>query len=100
MLTLGSRPSLSCKRPLILTIASSSILLAGALAKNPGLLIFGDPDLFLIACRVIPNHLHTVKGINAAFTLTKAGETINISARSNGKINVQSIAEKLKQAKQ
>ena len=32
---------------------------------NVGLLFFGDPDLFRIACVVIPNHLHTVKGINA-----------------------------------
>ena len=37
----------------------------------------------------------TLKNVNAAFTMVKIGEQIHISGRSNGKINVQAILEKL-----
>ena len=39
--------------------------------------------------------LLTVRGIDASFALVDTGSSINISARSNGKINVQLILEKL-----
>ena len=48
-----------------------------------------------VAASKAADRLITIKGIDAAFTLTKAGDNINISARSNGKINVQRLAEKL-----
>ena len=37
----------------------------------------------------------TLRGIDAAFTLVRIGDQIHISGRSNGKINVQLILEKL-----
>ena len=39
--------------------------------------------------------LLTIKNINAAFALILIGNTVNISARSNGSINVQLIVEQL-----
>lgn len=48
-----------------------------------------------VAASKAADRLITVQNINAAFTLTKANDTVSISARSNGKINVQRIAEKL-----
>lgn len=41
------------------------------------------------------NKLLTIKNVNAAFALILVGNTVNISARSNGKINVQLIVEQL-----
>lgn len=41
------------------------------------------------------NNLLTVAGVEASFALIRIGETIHISARSNGKINVQVILEEL-----
>lgn len=41
------------------------------------------------------NNLLTVAGVEASFALIRIGETIHISARSNGKINVQVILEAL-----
>ena len=37
----------------------------------------------------------TLKNVSAAFTMVKIGEQIHISGRSNGKVNVQAILEKL-----
>lgn len=48
-----------------------------------------------VAASKAADRLISIQGVNAAFTLTKAGNVVSISARSNGKINVQSIAEKL-----
>lgn len=48
-----------------------------------------------IAASKAADRLITIRDINAAFALTKAGDIINISARSNGKINVQRLAERL-----
>lgn len=49
--------------------------------------------------RVIPaqaaDELLNISGINASFIIFPSGETINISARSAGEINVQMIVEKL-----
>ena len=42
------------------------------------------------------NNLLTVAGVEASFALIRIGETIHISARSHGKINVQLILEQLK----
>ena len=48
-----------------------------------------------IAAAKAANKLLSIKNINAAFALVRAGKTIHISARSNGTINVQLILEKL-----
>ena len=48
-----------------------------------------------IAAAKAADKLLTVKNINAAFALVKVGNAIHISARSNGKINVQLILEKI-----
>ena len=37
----------------------------------------------------------TLRGIDAAFTLVRIGDSVHISGRSNGKVNVQLILEKL-----
>ncbi len=42
------------------------------------------------------NNLLAVEGVDASFALVRIGETIHISARSHGKINVQLILEQLK----
>ena len=42
------------------------------------------------------DNLLSVAGVEASFALVKIGESVNISARSAGKINVQLILEKLK----
>ncbi len=41
------------------------------------------------------NNLLTVAGVEASFALIRIGEKIHISARSNGKVNVQVILEEL-----
>ena len=48
-----------------------------------------------VAAAKAADKLLTVKNINAAFSLVKMGNVIHISARSNGKINVQLILEKI-----
>ncbi|MBO5683056.1 MAG: DHH family phosphoesterase, partial [Clostridia bacterium] len=48
-----------------------------------------------IAAAKAADKLLTVKGVDAAFALVKVGETIHISARSNGSINVQLILERI-----
>ena len=48
-----------------------------------------------VAAAKAANKLLTIKNINAAFALVKIGETIHISARSNGTVNVQLILEKM-----
>ncbi len=42
------------------------------------------------------DNLLAVEGVEASFALVKIGDTVNISARSAGRINVQLILEKLK----
>ncbi len=41
------------------------------------------------------DRLLAVRNVNAAFALVKIGDTVHISGRSNGKINVQLILEKI-----
>ena len=53
-----------------------------------------DESYRIIASKAADKML-TLKGIDAAFTLVRIGEQIHISGRSNGKINVQLILEKL-----
>jgi c-di-AMP phosphodiesterase-like protein len=48
-----------------------------------------------IAAAKAANKLLSIKNINAAFALVKIGDTIHISARSNGTVNVQLILEQL-----
>jgi len=53
-----------------------------------------DESYRIIASKAADKML-TLRGIDAAFTLVRIGEQIHISGRSNGKINVQLILEKL-----
>jgi c-di-AMP phosphodiesterase-like protein len=56
----------------------------------------GDTDeSYRIIASKAADKMLTLKGIAAAFTLVRIGEHIHISGRSNGKINVQLILEKL-----
>ena len=48
-----------------------------------------------IAAAKAADKLLTVKNVNAAFALVKIGDVIHVSARSNGKINVQLILEQI-----
>jgi len=53
-----------------------------------------DESYRIIASKAADKML-SLRGIDAAFTLVRIGEQIHISGRSNGKINVQLILEKL-----
>lgn len=48
-----------------------------------------------IAAAKAADKLLTVREVNAAFALVRVGETIHVSARSNGQINVQLILERI-----
>ncbi|MBQ7384059.1 MAG: DHH family phosphoesterase [Clostridia bacterium] len=48
-----------------------------------------------VAAAKAADKLLTVKQVNAAFALVRVGDVIHVSARSNGKINVQLILEKI-----
>ncbi len=48
-----------------------------------------------VAAAKSADKLLTIRGVEASFALVRVGDVINISARSNGKINVQLILEKL-----
>ena len=53
-----------------------------------------DETYRIIASKAADKML-SLRGIDAAFTLVRIGEQIHISGRSNGKVNVQLILEKL-----
>ncbi len=56
----------------------------------------GDTDeSYRIIASKAADKMLTLKSIEAAFTLVRIGDQIHISGRSNGKINVQLILEKL-----
>ena len=56
----------------------------------------GDTDeSYRIIASKAADKMLTLKGIDAAFTIVRIGETVHISGRSSGKINVQLILEKL-----
>ncbi len=57
----------------------------------------GDTDeTYRVIASKAADKMLTLKDVEAAFTLVSIGEQIHISGRSNGKINVQLILEKLK----
>jgi len=62
-----------------------------AITKSDGT---GSPSDRVAAAKAA-DKLLTVRGIDAAFALVDVGGSVNISARSNGKINVQLILESL-----
>jgi c-di-AMP phosphodiesterase-like protein len=62
-----------------------------AITKSDGT----DSPADRVAAAKAADKLLTVRGIDAAFALVSIGESVNISARSNGKINVQIILEGL-----
>lgn len=56
----------------------------------------GETDeSFRIVASKAADKMLTLKDVDAAFAMVKIGEQIHISGRSNGKINVQAILEKL-----
>ena len=56
----------------------------------------GDTDeSYRIIASKAADKMLTLKEVSAAFTMVKIGEQIHISGRSNGKVNVQAILEKL-----
>lgn len=54
-----------------------------------------DPDFDRVAAAKAADKLLQVRGVDASFALVTIGDKIHISARSNGKINVQLILEKM-----
>ncbi len=52
-------------------------------------------DSYRIVASKAADKMLTLKNVSAAFAMVRIGEQIHISGRSNGKINVQSILEKL-----
>ena len=54
-----------------------------------------DPGFDRVAASKAADKLLTVRGVDASFALVTIGDKIHISARSNGKINVQLILEKM-----
>ncbi len=54
-----------------------------------------DPDFDRVAAAKAADKLLTVRGVDASFALVTINDKIHISARSNGKINVQLILEKM-----
>ena len=54
-----------------------------------------DPDFDRVAASKAADKLLTVRGVDASFALVTINDRIHISARSNGKINVQLILEKM-----
>ena len=54
-----------------------------------------DPDFDRVAASKAADKLLTVRGVDASFALVTINNKIHISARSNGKINVQLILEKM-----
>ena len=54
-----------------------------------------DPSFDRIAAAKAADKLLTVRGVDASFALVTINDKIHISARSNGKINVQLILEKM-----
>lgn len=52
-------------------------------------------DSYRIVASKAADKMLTLKNVSAAFAMVRIGEQIHISGRSNGKVNVQSILEKL-----
>ncbi len=62
-----------------------------AITKSDG----SDPAFDRVAASKAADKLLTVRNVDAAFALVQIGDTVHISARSNGSINVQLVLEKL-----
>ena len=62
-----------------------------AITKSEGT----DSSADRVAAAKAADKLLSVRGIDASFALVDVGGSVNVSARSNGKINVQLILEKL-----
>ncbi len=62
-----------------------------AITKSDGT----DISVDRVAAAKSADRLLTIRGVDASFALVRVGNSINISARSNGKINVQLILEKI-----
>ena len=54
-----------------------------------------DEDLSRVIASKAANNLVMVEGIKAAFTVMRTGDSVKISARSGGEINVQLIMEEI-----
>ena len=52
-------------------------------------------DSYRIIASKAADKMLTLKGVDAAFAIVRIGEAVHISGRSNGKINVQLVLEKL-----
>ena len=52
-------------------------------------------DTYRIIASKAADKMLTLKGVDAAFAIVRIGEFVHISGRSNGKVNVQLILEKL-----
>ena len=52
-------------------------------------------DTYRIIASKAADKMLTLRGVDAAFAIVRIGENIHISGRSNGKINVQLVLEKL-----
>ena len=64
-------------------------------AKHPNIAIACSDTADIICAARVADKLLELRGVDASFTLVPNGDFIHISARSNGKVNVQHIAEKL-----
>ena len=53
-------------------------------------------DSYRIIASKAADKMLTLKGVDAAFTVVRIGDSVHISGRSNGKINVQLVLEELK----
>ena len=59
-----------------------------------GIVDFEIEDIRIVASQAA-DELLNISGVSASFVLFRTGETINISARSYGDINVQVVMEQL-----
>ena len=64
-------------------------------AKHPNIAIACSDTADIVCAARVADKLLELRGVDASFTLVPNGDVIHISARSNGKVNVQHIAEKL-----
>lgn len=68
---------------------------AAVYAKHPNVAIAVSDQADALAAARVADKLLELRGVDASFTLVSVGDTIHISGRSNGKVNVQHILETL-----
>ena len=51
-------------------------------------------DTYRVIAAKVADKLLTIKGVEASVVLVRIGDTVNISARSGGAVNVQLVLEK------